>query len=714
MRPTESEDEAMTEANAALPQVWVRPVNPEEYPGFAARRARPITRADLGDRFHTVGLRGFEFDRPPAPPPESFRIVRLKETLDLWTRSYDFGDIVWPMWPCFYAENWRELVDELAARELYLFDIWAYCPSGLLEKYEWSEYQASDELHAALLEKLGPRFLGYDNGEQDGRYIGNYAKQVCPAPMTRRQGYEAFKQYFDQLGNDLQNYLVALNSLTYPHAFASWDNHRMIGTESAQALPSVPMWYAFVRGAGKQYGLLWFGNASVWNRWGAKSLADPDAEDTDAPGFLTGPTAGTSLSLLKRMWYVLVMYGSVLMGFEAGHMRHTHPAIGTTEPGLPEEPTEIGQIQLDGTRWCAEHPDRGELHTPVALLWDVHAGWAPSRHLYTSDTYLVWGNMPYEKGDHQIDLLFRELYPHYEDAGFCHNERGFLTATPCGDSFDVLLTDVGADVLSRYPLVVVLGETRLEGEVLARLRAYVEAGGSVVAWADHLGDDAAGLFGVSVGEAATSNHAIIPGHPWTVNEPAYSYRRLEPTAGVEVLASTRQGAALAVRRRLPGGGSCTLFASEYGLSNPLPAADRIVNEVDQPLLSPYAMLEHVKAILLPALRAHNLLSVHGLPIQYLVNVTERTDRLVVTLCNNTPEPWSGAVRPTSAKVASGLNWMTGDALPAGDAVAVTVQPLDVVVVELFLDRPCFVARGAVAGAEIGADGSGGRTTGSSD
>jgi hypothetical protein len=37
--------------------------------------------------------------------------------------------------------------------------------------------------------------------------------------------------------------------------------------------------------------------------------------------------------------------------------------------------------------------------------------------------------------------------------------------------------------------------------------------------------------------------------------------------------------------------------------------------------------------------------------------------------------------------------MTGEALPAGDAATLTVQPLDVVVVELLLDRPVFLARG---------------------
>jgi len=682
------------ETSSPLPRAWVRPVEPSEYPGFAERAVKPVTRADLGHAFHTVALRAFGTDRSPAEPPHRFRVVNLAETLDLWTRTYDFGRVVWPMWPFLFAENWREVIDELAARKLYLFDIWAYCPSGPFERFEWSEYRVPDETHRYILDKLGPLFLGYDNGEQDGRYIGGYAKTVCPAPATRRQAAEAFRQYFAQLGNDLQNYLVSLNSLTFPHAFCAMGNHRLIGAETAQALPSVPMWYAFLRGAGKQYGVLWFGNASVWNRWGAKSLADPNAPDTSAPGFWSGPTAGTSMSLLRRLWYVLVMYGSVIMGYESGHLAsaQVERTVGGRKVKAPDL-TDIGREHLKGAAWCRQHPDRGELYTPVALLWDADAGWVPPRHLYTQDTYLVWGNMPYERGDHQIDLLFRELYPDYLDAGFYHSERGFLTATPCGDIFDVLLSDAPAAILDRYPCVVVLGETRIEGELLAKLRGYVARGGRLVAFASQLGDDAGALFGVRPGASAEANHALIPGHPWPVNEPAFPYRELRPLAGARTVARTRQGAALAVRRGAAGGGETLLFAADHGLSKQLAGWEAIRNEVDQPLASPYALLEHVKAVLLPLLRSHNLVEVEGPPVQYLTNVTRRADRLVVTLVNNAPQPWTGAVRPRRGKVTRATHWMAGRRLAGGDAVRITVPPLDVAVFEMLLDQPAFEPRG---------------------
>ena len=671
-----------------LPRIYVHPVNPEEYPGFAGRAVKPVTRKDLDNQFHTVALRGFGTDKSPAEPPHKYRLIDVEKTLDLWTKDYDFGRIIWPMWPFLFAENWRDAIDEMAARKLYLFDIWAYCPSGPFERYEWSEYQVTDEMHRYILQKLGPRFIGYDNGEQDGRYIGGYAKLACPAPATRQQGHEAFCQYFRQLGNDLQNYLVSLNSLTFPHYFADMGNHRMLGAETAQALPSVPMWYSFIRGAGKQYGLLWFGNASVWNRWGAKSLANPQGEDTNAPGFLSGPTAGTSMSLLRRLWYVLVMYGSVIMGYEAGHLgdKQVERTVDGVTKKVPEL-TDIGREHMKGAKWCADHPDRGELHTPVALMWDFHAGWAPPRHLYSQDAYLVWGNMPYEKGDHQIDLLLRELYPGYEDAGFFHNERGFLTPTPCGDSFDVILSNTSQDVLNRYECIVLLGETRIEGDLLRKLSAYVKQGGHLVSCANQLGDDAGALFGVEVGPVEEAYHAVIPDHPWPLNEERFRMRRLTCKPGAEALAHTRQGLPLVVRN-----GRSMLFASEFFLSNPTTGLETIRNQVDQPLASPCTMLEHVKAILLPYLRSFNLVSVDGPPIQFLVNVTPRTDRLVVTLCNNTPQPWEGAIRPKHGRVKHAVNWMTGQTLPGEESVRAHVPPLDVIVVELLLDQPAFEVR----------------------
>ncbi|UCH34002.1 MAG: hypothetical protein JSV65_15795, partial [Armatimonadota bacterium] len=273
-----------------------------------------------------------------------------------------------------------------------------------------------------------------------------------------------------------------------------------------------------------------------------------------------------------------------------------------------------------------------------------------------------------------------------------HSERGFLTATPCGDSFDVLLSDVPDEVLNRYECVVILGETRVEGELLGKLSRYVAGGGHVVACANQLDAEAAALFGVDIGPVEVEYHAIVEGHAWPISEPRFRMHRLTGEPGAAVLAQTRQGAPLAVRAGHDGGGSTLLFAAEFFLANATLSPEKIHNDVEQPLPSPYAVLEHAKAILLPYLRSFNLVAVDGPPVQFLVNVTPRTDRLVVTLCNNSPQPWEGAIRPRRGRVATAANWMTNQPLSGAESVRVRVPPVDVAVVELLLDGPAFEVR----------------------
>ena len=53
----------------------------------------------------------------------------------------------------------------------------------------------------------------------------------------------------------------------------------MLGAETAQGLPNDQLFYAFLRGAAKQYGLLIWGDASIGNRcvlYGCSSIIAHD------------------------------------------------------------------------------------------------------------------------------------------------------------------------------------------------------------------------------------------------------------------------------------------------------------------------------------------------------------------------------------------------------------------------------------------------------
>jgi hypothetical protein len=259
---------------------------------------------------------------------------------------------------------------------------------------------------------------------------------------------------------------VALN---FGHYLLKEGTFTLLGAETAQALPNNQVTYAFIRGAGKQHGVPWFGNVSIFNRWGHKSY------DSAAGGLgdTYGPTLGTSLSLMKRLLYTHILSNCVAVGFESGWL-------------ADEKLTPIGQVQQAAQRWVKAHGQPGVMHTPVALLLDFYSGWTVPRHMEWSAVYRSWGNLPYEPGDYLTDAVFDLLYPGYQNASYFHDESGFLAPTPYGDLADCLLSDAPGWVLERYPVVIVAGALRGGRETRDKLQAYAERGGHVVITAANL------------------------------------------------------------------------------------------------------------------------------------------------------------------------------------------------------------------------------------
>ena len=69
---------------------------------------------------------------------------------------------------------------------------------------------------------------------------------------------------------------------------------------------------------GSSTACLWFGNASVYNRFSWKSYDIESPNGLDKEGYSYGPNAGTSLSLLRRLLYVEYLYNSDMLGYESG------------------------------------------------------------------------------------------------------------------------------------------------------------------------------------------------------------------------------------------------------------------------------------------------------------------------------------------------------------------------------------------------------------
>jgi hypothetical protein len=452
-------------------RVYSHLLDPREHPDYERRAVRPPSWETFKDRTQFTCLRGFNV--------VDDRIVGYAEEIEKFTRTQGLGDVIWPSYPILFAKNLGELADEIQSRGLFLFDVWGYVPGSGPGGY-WQQFTPPREAFVSLESKLGDHWLGTDIGEQDGRYIGGYADQMTPASASRFEQYLNFQRHFERMSDDLGRKHATLVSLNYGHYLLKEGTYTLIGAETAQALPNNQVYYAFIRGAGKQYGVPWFGNASIFNRWGFKTYGSSGKSD----GYEHGPSKGSSLSLLKRLLYCHILYNSVAVGFENGWFQG-------------DQLSPIGRIQKAAQVWVREHGQPGAMHTPVALLLDFYSGWTFPRHLYSDKTYRVWGNLPYGEGDYLTDAVLELVYPGYQDSSYFHDESGFITSTPYGDSADCLLSDAPGWLLDRYPLLIVAGELRGGLELRDKLENYARNGGHLALPAGDLTKLPGGLAGLT-------------------------------------------------------------------------------------------------------------------------------------------------------------------------------------------------------------------------
>lgn len=592
-------------------RVYSHLLEPREHPDDDRRAVKPPDWDTFDHRPQFTVLRGFNVEGP--------RIVGFAEEMEKYTKTHQLGDVVWPSYPILFATNLADLAREIKARQLYLFDVWGYVPGSGPGGY-WQQFKVPHDALAMLEHMLGKRWLGTDIGEQDGRYIGGYADQMTPASADRFAQYLNFQQHFERMGDDLGHKHATLVSLNFGHYFLKEGTYTLIGAETAQGLPNSQVYYAFIRGAGKQYGVPWFGNASIYNRWGFKTYGSAGKSD----GYEFGPTKGTSLSLMKRLLYSHLLYNSVAVGFENGWFEG-------------DRLSPIGRIQQAAQRWVKANGPPGVLYTPVAVLLDFNAGWTFPRHLYTDKLYRVWGNLPYARGDYLTDAVLDLLYPGYADASYFHDETGFLTPTPCGDIADCLLGDAPLWLLQRYPVVILAGHFVQNVELVHTLERYVESGGHLI---EFEGPNRA-LGGLDPSRMIVES-AIVKAGPAAFHEPPLELYGIMHDTHETVLAELREKRPIheftqeVVVQRAQGRGRRTTFLADHGLTSSKTTAS-LTSAVDQPLARPFPMLGHVRHLLLDLLRAEALFDA-GHSNLHLITCRRAPGEYTVGLFNNTWRP----------------------------------------------------------------------------
>ena len=569
-------------ADEPAKRIYVNRFDPADHPDHKRYAVTPPDWSVFGDETLFICCRGIDIKT------DSKTGKRLGVNFDNTYKPFadaELGTILWPHQTGIQIDNLDELAEWVKEKGLFLFDFWGYVPGcGPFGAGDWIQNRPEQEKFDLLESVLGDHWLGMDNGEQDGRYVRLYASQMTPVTRCRFDQYLNFQRHFERLGNDLGNKLATLVSLNFGHYFLKEGLYTLIGAEAAQELPNSQVYYSWIRGAGKEYGVLWFGNASIYNRWGFKSYPD-QIED------------GTSLNLLKRLMYSHILYNSAAVGFE-------------NEWFCDGKLTPIGQIQRDAARWVKENGNPGTMITPVALLSDFFCGWSFPQCCYTPDVYLVWGNMPYDAGDYLNHNLLDLIYPGYELSSYYHDETGYLTPTPYGDGADSLLSDAPLWLLNRYPLVLIAdrltggdprrnkdgGKTEKNAELTEKLTAYAENGGRLVLTAGNL-EALEGIFGLNVtGKRRFEAGTAVRFHDGTeVIEPhAFELLAVDLPERARLLAEC-DGMPAAFEFDW-GTGSAVVLASPFGVALERAVSGKIKYNYDVPLPNPFPLLASAEKI----------------------------------------------------------------------------------------------------------------------
>ncbi|MDP4277661.1 MAG: hypothetical protein Q8914_08510 [Bacteroidota bacterium] len=414
------------------------------------------------------------------------------------------------------------------------FDIAGYGPGSPYSGSFGQKAIPSNRLE--LLNKLGVLYVGNSLGEQDGRFWADQRQLMEPYSRDPKIQHTIYLDYMRQNAKDYGYKLTQLSTYWGFHYMPKDGYVSLAGSEcqNKDRVAQMQVQYAFNRGIARQYGLLSFGDISVFNTWGWK-------------GNTSDPYGGTSYALMRRMMALQFQYNAWILGIESGW-------------GTMADPQPIGKIQLGMYNLVnTQLPNPGSMHVPVAFLTDFFSGWMPPYH----DTYLKWGFLPYEKGQYLTHYLFDMVYPNYQNNGQSKDETPALVPNPYGD-VDALLSDVQKELLLQYPVIVIADELVTDtGEMKDNLDYYVQQGGHLVLTAVNAQKIfPAGSFSsyVPVAGGASVNYKD------TVLTETSSFLLCSPLFADYHIIATTNGKPVAIEYT-KGKGKYTILLTDYGMSN---------------------------------------------------------------------------------------------------------------------------------------------------
>ena len=284
-------------------------------------------------------------------------------------------------------------------------------------------------------------------------------------PASKQECYDYIKQYFLSRQADLCGGVISVTGHSHYEAYAGEFGAACIGLEVGENIGFTQSKLAFARGAARRWQKPWSVQVSPWFGPSCTSSGPLHTEG----GIVRGIDAGHSLSFYNRMFRHAWFTGAAMVTPE------NSIAAAFEKPSTPYALSPYGEMMQRFFRFTQAH-DRGQPYTPVAILLDHLAG-------YNGYMDKPWGILQPTSADRAVrDMFDHQLFP---GADIIHErtpelqanpEAGYLRPTPCGEIFDVQLSDAAPELLSRYPVLLLAGDITFSPEFVANLKKAVAHG----------------------------------------------------------------------------------------------------------------------------------------------------------------------------------------------------------------------------------------------
>ena len=337
------------------------------------------------------------------------------------------------------------------------------------------------EVQDYIKNKGGKLFVGYHAEELDADWVQSSIKAVFAdriqglfdfeTPGQARIKYENELARLKKQANDMGGRLISNQCMSH-HLNAFRANNEIVIAELLEHLPTTELQLAYLRGGANQFG----GDFGVWVSPWYDGVPSADTGLWVNP--LAQPGMGHKSSSFRRC-----IYESYVSGARIITAQETEPLFARDGRGGYQDVL-WGTELKNFWKYAKNHQERMTPIVSTAIMIDRDNGWEPGHFggFTTDDT--VWGKLPLQLGDKMLGQYMNTFLPGYartEDAQPNRKDLypGFFASTPAGP-FDMIATDCSVSRMSKYPLLILMGDIKMNPTLLENLKKYVSQGGTLV------------------------------------------------------------------------------------------------------------------------------------------------------------------------------------------------------------------------------------------